>query len=283
MGQDSFSAALTQLKSVNRALNNLEALAGLAEVQSRPSHLEVDFSSRCNYRCPMCHQSKYDMGRFALNRLQIDTLVDSLPYVDTVMIAGLGEPLLYPGVGRFLPWLRRYGCHAHLFTNGELIDRRIDWLRELDRVSISLDGASAPTFERLRQGGHFERVISNIRLLRAAAPQAEVVTSTVVSRHNLREIDALIALAESLGMDEVHLSPVDHTPALELCEDDAPVFAEQLARATARRGRVRIVNNLQPRHFLPGRNARVAEDDLRRASSAQVIAAPVALETWPDD
>lgn len=275
-------AVLMRLKGINRELNNLEALAAIAEVQSRPSHLEVDFSSRCNYRCPMCHQSKFDMGRVALDRTQIDTLVDSLPYVDTVMIAGLGEPLLYPGLGRFLPWLQRYGCHAHLFTNGELIDRRIEWLRDLDRISVSLDGATADTFETLRRGGHFERVVSNIRTLRAAAPQAELVTSTVVSRLNLREIADIVALADSLGMDEVHLSPVDHTPSLELGEEDAPVFAEQLAQALVRRGRVRIINNLQPWHFLPGRNSRVAEADLLKASDAQVLPAAQALETWSE-
>ncbi len=229
-----FSSLLIRLKRVNGELNDLEALAGVAEVQSRPCHLEVDFSSRCNYRCPMCHQSKLDMGRFSLNREQIDTLINNLPYIDTVMIAGLGEPLLYPGLGRFLPWLRRYGCHAHLFTNGELIDRRLDWLRDLDRISVSLDGATAATFEILRSGGHFERVVGNIRLLRAAAPRTELVTSTVVSRLNLREVADIVALAGALGMQQVHLSPVDHTPALELCEEDAPVFREQLELARRR-------------------------------------------------
>lgn len=282
MGTNACPELLKQLKRVNRELNDLEALAGVAEVRARPSHLEVDFSSRCNYRCPMCHQSKLDMGRFALNAAQIDTLVDSLPYVETVMIAGLGEPLLYPGLGRFLPWLRGYGCHAHLFTNGELIDRRLKWLLELDRVSVSLDGACAHTFESLRRGGHFQRVVSNIRMLRAAAPALELVTSTVVSRLNLREVADIVALADSLGMDQVHLSPVDHTPALQLGEDDAPVFLEQLALARQRARRVRIVNNVQSWHFLPGRNAAVAEADLQKAASAGLLPAPPVLETWPE-
>ena len=278
------SDLLVELKRVNRELNDLEALAGVADVQARPSHLEVDLNSRCNYRCPMCHQSKLDMGRYALSREQLDALIDSLPYVDTVMIAGLGEPLLYPGLGRFLPWLHRYGCHAHLFTNGELIDRRLDWLRDLDRISISLDGATAATFETLRQGGHFERVVSNIRALRAAAPRAELATSTVVSRRNLREVADIVELAASLGMQQVHLSPVDHTPALELCEDDAPVFAEQLALAQARSSGVRIFNNVASEHFLPGRNAQVAESDLLKAFVLQAPAAAAAdaLETWPE-
>lgn len=284
MRASEFPALLTALKRVNGELNDLEALAGVAEAQARPCHLEVDFSSRCNYRCPMCHQSKLDMGRYSLNRDQIDTLINSLPYIDTVMIAGLGEPLLYPGLGRFLPWLRRYGCHAHLFTNGELIDRRLNWLRDLDRISVSLDGATATTFETLRSGGHFARVVDNIRALRAAAPHTQLVTSTVVSRLNLREVADIVALAAALGMQEVHLSPVDHTPTLELCEDDAPVFREQLDLARLRYPQVRIFNNLAALHFLPGRNTVVDPADLSKASAARSTpeAQPEPLESWPE-
>jgi MoaA/NifB/PqqE/SkfB family radical SAM enzyme len=268
---------LIDLKRINRRLNDLEALAGIAEVQARPSHLEVDFSSLCNYRCLMCHQSKLPMGRFALREEDIDTLVDSLPYVDTVMIAGLGEPLLYPHLDRFLPHLERYGCHTHLYTNGELIHRHLGLLAKLDRVSVSLDGATPETFETLRVGGSFERVVSNLRALRAAAPSLCLVTSTVVSKRNLREVADIVALAGSLSMQEVHLSPVDHTPAITLDEADAEVFRDQLAMARKRAPGVRLSNNIGPQHFRPGRNASIEEGDLRRTTRA-----PSAIEEVPE-
>lgn len=273
---------LAQLKGINRELNNLEALAGVAEVQARPTHLEVDFSSRCNYRCPMCHQSKYDMGRFALDRAQLDTLIDSLPYVDTVMIAGLGEPLLYPGLPHFLPWLRRYGCHVHLFTNGELIHRRLDCLRDLDRISISLDGATSATFETLRRGGHFDKVVANIRALRAAAPRAELVTSTVVSRCNVGEVAAIVALAASLGMQAVNLSPVDHTPALMLRPEDAAVFQHQLGLARRQHPHIAIHNNLSAAHFRSDRNTQVAPTDLEAARQGAATALAVSQDEEPE-
>lgn len=281
------ASLLARLKSINRELNNLEALAGVSDVRARPTHLEVDFSSRCNYRCPMCHQSKFDMGRFALDRAQLDTLIDSLPYVDTVMIAGLGEPLLYPGLPHFLPWLRRYRCHVHLFTNGELIHRRLDCLRDLDRISVSLDGATPATFEALRRGGHFGRVVANIRALRAAAPRTELVTSTVVSRRNVGEVGAIVALAASLKMQAVNLSPVDHTPSLMLRHEDAAVFHAQLAEARRQHPDIEIHNNIGSAHFRPDRNTQVAPADLDAALRAAAFDKSVEREdedepeTWP--
>ncbi len=276
------SALLRELKRLNSRLNDLEALACVAEVQAPPCHLEVDFSSRCNYRCPMCHQSKLDMGRFELGPPEIDAIVDSLPYRETVMIAGLGEPLLYPGLGRFLPYLKRYRCGTHLFTNGELIDRRLDLICNIDRISVSLDGATAATFEFLRKGGHFERVVANIRTLRAAAPKTCLTTSTVVSKANVREIAAIAALAGSLSMQEVHLSAVEHTPLLALDEDDAPVFREQLDQAMQQTRGVRVVNNLQAFHFGSRQIARVSPADSARGRADRLGVTDTSSEPWPD-
>lgn len=83
------------------------------------------------------------MGSFQLDEHDISTLIDSLPERDTVLIAGLGEPLLYPELDTFLMHTAQYRCHTHLFTNGQLIHRKINVLRQVDRISVSVDGATA--------------------------------------------------------------------------------------------------------------------------------------------
>ena len=260
---------LKVLKRINAELNNLEALAGVAKLQSIPTHLEIDFSSKCNLRCTMCHQSKLKMGSFQLQHADIDALINALPYVETVMIAGLGEPLLYRGLETFLPFLSRYGCHAHLFTNGQLIDKRLDALVHVQRISVSIDGASKAVFEELRRGASFERVINNVRLLRARAVKSTIVTSTVISNRNLHEIADIVALAVELGLNEVHLSPVDHTPALMLTPELYPAFEAQLvkARALASRAKLELHNNITAAHFRHNRNATIASSDLAKAAT----------------
>jgi MoaA/NifB/PqqE/SkfB family radical SAM enzyme len=275
---------LRALKRANALLGDLEALTGAARVHSVPPHLEVDPSSQCNFRCLMCHQSKLEMGNARLGASDIDVLVDRLPYVDRLMIAGLGEPLLSPNIEPLLRQAARFGCRTHVFTNGELIQQRLDALKLANRVSVSFDGATRETFETLRPGANFPRILDNIRALRAAAPQAEIVTSTVVSRRNLHEIAAIVQLARTLGMDEVHLAPVDHTPELALRPMDAAAYREQLAaaRAQAALGGPRIHDAIHPRHFDPGRNTEVSAQDRARAPAAPVaVRAPVRWQPTP--
>jgi MoaA/NifB/PqqE/SkfB family radical SAM enzyme len=264
-----FTHALKQLKDVNKTLNNLECLMGVTQMQSVPSHLEIDFSSVCNLRCPMCHQSKYNMGKFRLGEYDIAALIDSLPYRETVMIAGLGEPLLYTGLDEFLALLKRYRCATHMFTNGQLINRHLDTLRLLDRVSVSFDGASAESFEYLRRGARFDTVCANVRALRKAAPQQRLVTSTVLSNRNIGELSALVGLASELGFDEVHLSPVDHTPALMLNADHWPIFVNELtlARALAAQSGIKIFCNVYEQHFRTDRNSLISDSDHQLESS----------------
>jgi MoaA/NifB/PqqE/SkfB family radical SAM enzyme len=272
-----FASLLGELKGLNARVSDLEALLGTRQSCSIPPHLEVDFSTKCNLRCPMCHQSKLDMGKFELGAHTIDTLIDSLPQRDTVMIAGLGEPLLYPGLDTFLLHTAHYQCRTHLFTNGQLIHRKIDVLRHVDRISVSMDGATRATFETLRRGAQFATVCRNIGLLRKAAPSSVLVTSTVISRLNVGEAAAIILLAESLGMDEVHLSPVDHTETLALRPQDWTVFQQQLEGVKTRR--TRVVNNLQSRHFAAGRDSHVSSLDHQLAEN---VATPVPpAEAWP--
>lgn len=265
---------LRLLKKINAKLNNLEALYGVAELKSVPTHLEIDFTSRCNLRCPMCHQSKMEMGRHRLSELGLDTLIDVLPYTETVMMAGLGEPLLYRGLQKFLPYLSHYGCHSHLFTNGELIHRHLDVLIHVNRISVSLDGASKSVFEYLRSGADFDRVVANVAKLRAIAPEMELITSTVISNRNVSEVAAIVELAISLGMDAVNLSPVDHTPALALGVEHQPVFIEQLQRAKvlAERSGMELHNNIFDQHFSLKRNAVITKEDFVKVKQTHAVA-----------
>jgi wyosine [tRNA(Phe)-imidazoG37] synthetase (radical SAM superfamily) len=272
-----FNGLLTDIKRLNSKVNDLETLLGIQHLCSISPHLEIDFSSRCNLRCPMCHQSKREMGTFQLDTNAVNILIDSLPARDTVMIAGLGEPLLYPGLEVFLRHTALFQCRTHLFTNGQLINRKLDALRQVNRISVSMDGATQATFETLRRGAQFRRVCRNIEMLREFAPNTELVTSTVVSRFNVNELAAIVALAESLGMDEVHLSPVDHTEALALRPQDWTVFEQQLAKVQGRH--IRIKNNVQAGHFESDRNSEQSTID--QQLSALMAAPPLNADALP--
>lgn len=262
-----------KLKNLNVEVNNAEALLGKIDLIGTPTHLEVDFLSECNLRCTMCHQSKYDMGNFKLNQDQIDVIINRFPVLETVMIAGLGEPLLYKKIDGILPFLSRYGCQSHLFTNGLLIDKRLNVLSHLDRISISFDGDNKKTFEALRVRSDFNKIITNIKKLRSLCPTMIIVTSTVVSRKNVNEILGIVKHAADLGMNEVHLTPVDHTPELALREKDYAIFLEQLnaAEQLSKLSGVKVFNNVGLEHFSQKHNSVITHADQIKISKTSTI------------
>jgi len=56
-----------------------------------------------------------------------------------------------------------------MFTNGSVIHRQLDALRLLsrgDRVIVSVEGRDAPTYEAIRRGLSWERLLENVELFR---------------------------------------------------------------------------------------------------------------------
>ena len=274
-----------KLKSLNAHLNELETLLGKEHLLSVPTHLEIDFLSECNLRCQMCHQAKYVMPHGKLTELQLNKLIDRLPYIETAMIAGLGEPLLYKKIGDFLPFLRRYKVQSHLFTNGMLIDKHLDTLKNLNKISISFDGDNKDTFEFLRSRADFNKIVKNMEALRSTSNDLCLATSTVISSKNINEIVGIVKIALEVGLNEVHLSPVDHTPSLELKKTDIANFTAQIEQAQqlAQSTNLTIFNNIKTEHFREGRNSEISTEDTQNVSELLSGSPPTPQHTQEED
>jgi MoaA/NifB/PqqE/SkfB family radical SAM enzyme len=75
-------------------------------------------------------------------------------------------------------------------------------------VMVSIDGVTAQTFESIRRGARFERVLGNLvrlRRLRDAAGSARplLVANFVLMRKNVHEAPLLVAVARELGLDYI--------------------------------------------------------------------------------
>ena len=77
-----------------------------------------------------------------------------------------GESLLHPNIIRMIKYAKLKGVlDVALNTNGLLLDKEmVKHLLQagLDRLIISVDGATPNSYENIRQGGNFEKLIKNI-------------------------------------------------------------------------------------------------------------------------
>jgi putative metalloenzyme radical SAM/SPASM domain maturase len=140
-----------------------------------------------------------------------DGLQPALPFLETLVLTGIGEPLLHPGLEEFVACARsampRRG-EIGIQTNGLLLDRRrARSLVEsgLSRICISLDAAAPETFRRLRRGaevGDVEAGFANaVRARNKARRPLDIGAEFVMQRDNLRELPHVVETAADLGAD----------------------------------------------------------------------------------
>src|SRR3954464_12842586 len=197
-----------------------------AERPELPQHLQVEVSGACNLRCRMClvrYAPPIGRGEGALAYEDFLALVDSVPGLRRLTLQGLGEPLLSPHLLDMIRHAAARGVHVGFNTSGGVVRRRVAEARVAagtGHVHVSLDGATAATYEDVRHGtglaprpGQFERVIGNLRGLLAArgdARRPRVVLVFVAMRRNVGELEALVELAAGLGVDEVWVQNLSH-------------------------------------------------------------------------
>jgi radical SAM protein with 4Fe4S-binding SPASM domain len=232
-----------------------------------PHELQVEVTGACNLRCRMClvrYAPAVGRAEGALSYEDFLALVDALPELRKLTLQGLGEPLLSPHLLDMVRHAAGRGVEVGFNTNGTLLRRPLaDELvaAGLGWLHVSLDGATAATYEEVRHGtdmrahaGQFERVVANLRGMVAARnggarPRIQLVF--VAMRRNVRELPALIDLAADVGVDSVWVQNLSHDfgdtgsshaygPLREyareeaLFGDDSRRAAEQFERAAGR-------------------------------------------------
>jgi len=187
-----------------------------------PQELQVEVTGACNLRCRMCLVSyRPALGKTsgAMDLVSFTELVDSLPDLRKVTMQGLGEPLLAPDFFAMLELLASRGIAMGFNTNGTLLTREkaerlvdlgVEWLH------VSLDGATAPTYEDVRRRSQFELVRRNVAGLMEAihergAERPEVELVFVAMRRNVHELPALVRLAAELGVPTVWVQNLSHS------------------------------------------------------------------------
>lgn len=140
----------------------------LTELQS----IAFKITYACNLNCVMCGQNKFyaQNNRHTKPLLDFENLkniIDQVtPYHPQVYI-WWGEPLLYPHLRDFIPYIRKKNLDVFLTTNGLLLDKYMDIFVDyrVAEVAVSIDGLR-DVHNDIRGADVFDTVINNLRLLK---------------------------------------------------------------------------------------------------------------------
>ncbi len=138
-----------------------------------PMHISIESQLKCNYRCTMCTYSDPE----AIAKQHYDDVLSEELYDQIIEEAGehgcpsinlnvLNEPLLDKETPRRIKKAKDAGfLDIRMNTNASLLTETmaeaiID--AGLTRLYVGLDGATAETYEKVRIGGNFEKVVRNV-------------------------------------------------------------------------------------------------------------------------
>lgn len=163
----------------------------------------------CNLNCIHCRRITLadQLVPQDLSTEESFRLIDEIAsFAHPIFVLSGGEPLFRPDIFDIARHAADAGLIVALATNGTLIDA--DVARKIRdsgvrRVSISLDGADAPTHDIFRGKGAFDRTIEGTRYLTEAGVPFQI--NTTVANHNAHQMPATLDLAHRIGAQAMHL------------------------------------------------------------------------------
>lgn len=177
-----------------------------------PFALDVEPTTFCNFRCTMCHVSDVDFVHRHMPLALFQHIIDTNPQLLKIHLQGMGEPLLCPDFFAMAAYARGKGILVQTTTNASQITAHsAEQFAQLgfSSIGISVDGATAETFEKIRVRSNFQRVTQGITTLIATLQERKSATAvrawTVVQEHNHHELVEIVELAHSLGFSALTL------------------------------------------------------------------------------
>lgn len=187
-------------------------------VSEAPKNVQLSHDASCNLACPSCR-----IEIMTANAAQNDRLSEArdrfiLPLLTKVkgitVITGWGDPFASRHYRSILERLNRKDypyLSLLIVTNGLLLNPKqweaIHAAHEMIlNLSVSVDAASAETYEDVRRPGRWSQLLTNLEFLgeqRRVGNLKSLILNFVVQKKNFREMPNFVRLGIDLGVDLV--------------------------------------------------------------------------------
>ncbi len=173
------------------------------DFDERPFLAIWEVTQACDLACVHCRASAQpDRHPMELTTEEGKGLIDQIAALRVpVFVLTGGDPIKRPDLFDLIAHARKVGIRVSLTPSATpLLTREIVFrLKEagLARLAVSMDGASSLTHDTFRgMSGSFARTLDAVRWANEAGLPAQI--NTTFSRRNIGEIDAIVALMETL-------------------------------------------------------------------------------------
>ncbi len=206
-------------RKINSMLVGIQSKLQTPMVWGYPRHLIIDVINVCGLHCPICPQGRSEIPRKTarISKELFSDILDRLgPYLYTLTLTNWGEPLRHPDIIDLLRIARKSPAYIGFSSNLQNLSREIVdelLLSGVDEIGCSIDGGTAPTYQKYRVGGDFHVALSNMKHLvdrkrELGLSVPKIRWQVLINRYTEKEIDLIHKTAEEIGVDSVVWVPI---------------------------------------------------------------------------
>ena len=219
--------------------------------------LRLIVTRNCNYNCYFCHGEGVDKGsNEVFDSKDYEFLVEFCKKKygwNTVTLTG-GEPLIRNDISDIIDVLSKHGMKITVVSNGELIDRRMDIFKSIDRLNVSIHSLNSETYHNIIQKNNkLDKVIHNLSQLRNLNKNIDIrINMTIVRGQNssigdmkeiinlAKKINASVKIIELFSQDKEKVVPL-YEIKQNLLKLNFKVFEEETHKITMYDGVTKII------------------------------------------
>ncbi len=181
------------MKLLNKSLSIFKLFKSKLTKSYFPFLVMLNITNRCNLKCTYCFSKFYERGKEELNIKQIFSLINELASMGAQRIAiSGGEPLLRDDLSQIIKFIKGKGIECGLNTNGILVPTKINEIKLVDSICISLDGPEK-IHDHYRGEGSFRKAMEAVEVIKKHRIPLHI--NTVLTKNNYNYIDFILELA----------------------------------------------------------------------------------------
>ena len=171
----------------------------------------IDITNGCNLRCTFCTRNNNKIVRMKTEEL--DLILGKIhKHIKALQLSCAWEYSIAKNAPEIIRTIGKYKIPSTtIYTNGNILtDDIAEALIDvrLNDFVVSIGEAKKETYEQLRRGGEFERVLANIRKLddlkrKRKSRLPRICSNLTVVNSNIDELVDFVDLAHSLGIERI--------------------------------------------------------------------------------
>ena len=197
-------------------LNYLLSCFGWVRYTHMPTFIAIEPANYCMLHCPQCpvgmRATQPEEHALIPEAIWMRVLNEAAPFAHTVIFHFQGEPLLHPDLPKMIRYAHQLKFFTMLSTNAQLLTPAVaEALVDsgLDRIIVSIDGLTEPTYSHYRVGGSLAHALAGMRALADCKQQKgygpEIEMQCLYLKSNQHEWPLFREKYRQLGADKISM------------------------------------------------------------------------------